>query len=349
MTTHQQEKKIAVLHVTPPGAFPGGAERFVRSLAEALGRKGASVRIVEQLSDESSIESVLRSYSHFYHMDLSGFDAVISTKSPAHMVRHHNHVCYLQHTMRQFYDRFTEAHPQPTADQQRLRDIILALDRRTLRPPWIRQLYVVGKAVQSRLQHFTGLDSEVLYQGHSLAIAGSNRQNYFLMPGRLHSWKRVDLALAAMAKARTNLRLIISGSGDDEQRLRELAGSDSRIVFAGHATDGELRRLYAETLAVLVVPKSEDFGLTVLEAFSAGKPVITCKDAGEPAELVNRGRCGMVVPPDARHIAEALDYLSEHREEAASMGDLGRRFLRRFDWETTARSLMLALWDDATP
>jgi glycosyltransferase involved in cell wall biosynthesis len=289
VTTHQQEKKIAVLHVTPPGAFPGGAERFVRSLAEALGRKGASVRIVEQLSDESSIESVLRSYSHFYHMDLSGFDAVISTKSPAHMVRHHNHVCYLQHTMRQFYDRFTEAHPQPTADQQRLRDIILALDRRTLRPPWIRQLYVVGKAVQSRLQHFTGLDSEVLYQGHSLAIAGSNRQNYFLMPGRLHSWKRVDLALAAMAKARTNLRLIISGSGDDEQRLRELAG------------------------------------------------------------LVNRGRCGMVVPPDARHIAEALDYLSEHREEAASMGDLGRRFLRRFDWETTARSLMLALWDDATP
>lgn len=343
MATNLQDKKVAILHVTAPGIPPSGAERFVQSLAEALGRQGASTRIVEQTSDESSVESLLASYTRFYHMDLSAFDAVISTKSPAHMARHRNHVCYLQHTMRQFYDRFTDAHPHPTPEQHRLREIILALDRKTLQPPWIKHLFVIGRTVQTRLQHFAGVQSEVLHQGNSLVTPGSTTQSHFLLPGRLHPWKRVDLAIAAMARARTELRLIVSGSGEEDSRLRQMAGNDPRIQFAGRVTDEALKRLYASALAVLVLPKSEDFGLTVLEAFSAGKPVITCSDSGEPAELVKEGAGGIVVSPDEQQIAETLDHLSGHPPHAARMGRLGKQFLGRFNWDATTHRLMEVL------
>ena len=101
-----------------------------------------------------------------------------------------------------------------------------------------------------------------------------------------------------MQHFQTDIPLLIAGTGEDEPELRRLAGNDPRIRFLGFVSDGRVAGLYANALAVLFVPKDEDFGYITIEAMLSHKPVIVCKDSGEPAALVKHGASGFVVDPD---------------------------------------------------
>ena len=57
-------------------------------------------------SAESDLWGIVDSYEKFFKYDLSYFDAIITTKYPAWMVSHPNHVCYMQHTLRGLYDTY---------------------------------------------------------------------------------------------------------------------------------------------------------------------------------------------------------------------------------------------------
>ena len=92
--------RIAVLATGSVSGEKGGAEQFYTGLRDALIRAGADASIHWEVSDESNFEAVKQSYLRFYDSDLTGYDGVISTKAPGYMIRHRNHVCYLQHTMR---------------------------------------------------------------------------------------------------------------------------------------------------------------------------------------------------------------------------------------------------------
>jgi len=72
---------------------------------------------------------------------------------------------------------------------------------------------------------------------------------------------------------------------------------------------------------VFVMPSLADsYALVVLEAMSAGLPVIISENAGT-ADLIENGREGFVVPiRNTREIAEKLTFLYENRERCAHMG-----------------------------
>ena len=72
------------------------------------------------------------------------------------------------------------------------------------------------------------------------------------------------------------------------------------------------------------------------------KPVITCTDSGGPLEFVVHRESGLVVAPDPRSIAEAIDELYAHRARAAEMGRAGRD---RYDalgisWDKVVQTLV---------
>lgn len=113
-------KKVAVLATASPSGEAGGAERFYEGLCGALREKGVDASVVPVVADESNFESILRSYLRFYELDLSQYDGVISTKAPGYVVRHPNHICYLQHTMRVFYDMFDVEFPAASCTPHRL-------------------------------------------------------------------------------------------------------------------------------------------------------------------------------------------------------------------------------------
>ncbi len=343
-------RRLAVLSVAAPAAASGGAERLFTGLVGALRDEGHEVELVEGISDESSFEGIQRSYLGFYDMDLSRFDGVVSTKAPTYAVRHPNHVCYLMHTMRVFYDMFPVERPQPTELDYAQRDYIHRLDRLCMSPERVRRICVIGEEVRQRLHDSLGLDGPVLRHPSNMSglapqSAGSTAgaPPFFLCAGRLHRWKRVDLAIRAMRMLREDARLIITGVGEDEGWFRELAAGDDRIVFLGRVDEATLKELYATALAVMFTPVREDLGLVTLEAFSCARPVITAEDSGEPARIVENGRNGFVAAPDPASIAEAMRRLVLDPRLAAELGQRGLETARSITWQTVARGLISAL------
>lgn len=337
--------RIAVLAVGAGTGEVGGAERLFAGLVEALRGQGLDAELVTALSDEAEYDSIRESYLRFHALDLSRFDGVVSTKAPSYAARHPNHVCYLMHTMRVFYDMFEVERPRPSHADMAQRDEIRRLDAVALRPPRVRRLFAIGEEVRLRLLGSLGLDAEVLRHPSTLeGLAPAARiKPRILLPGRLHRWKRVDLAIQAMRLVRADLELVITGTGEEAGRLRALAAGDPRIRFTGRVAEAELARLYAESLGALFVPLREDLGLVTLEAFACARPVITCLDSGEPARLVRDGATGLLAAPEPASIAAAIERLAADPALAARMGLAGQREAASVGWDKVGRRLAGAL------
>jgi glycosyltransferase involved in cell wall biosynthesis len=341
-------QRIAIVAPQPANGEIGGAERFFLGLRDSLAGEGVTAEIVHVPSDESDFQAIESGYLRFYDLNLGEFDGVISSKSPAYLVRHPNHICCLQHTMRVFYDMFDLEYPRKSPELIRQRNLIHTLDTAALKPPHTRRLFAIGEEVAHRLRMFNGLEAEVLHHPTTLAGLQGGEFRHLLLPGRLHRWKRVDLAIEAMRHVSAPIELIITGVGEDAEQFRQLASRDRRIRFLGRVPDSELAALYCNALAVLFVPRHEDLGLITLEAFSCGKPVITCTDSGEPARLVEDGENGFVCAPDARDIGACLSLLISQPQKACAMGDRGRLIAQRVQWRHVARRLLAALDSSGT-
>jgi glycosyltransferase involved in cell wall biosynthesis len=113
------------------------------------------------------------------------------------------------------------------------------------------------------------------------------KEEYFLMVGRLMTYKRFDVAIEAFN--RLGLPLKIIGRGPDEKRLKKMANQN--IEFTGRLSDEELARTYSRAKA-FIFPQEEDFGIVAIEAMASGKPIIAFR-GGDIIEHVEEGRDGI--------------------------------------------------------
>ena len=346
MSGQFQNKKIAILAAGSAQGEIGGAERFYQGLVEALLAKGHSATLVNIPADESSFDSILQNYARARALDLAAYDLVISTKVPTFAVTHANHLLYLVHTTRVFYDMFDVAFPGADDTLRQQRKTIQNLDTETIRR--INRRFSIGHEVSERLKQFNGISSEVLHP--PLGINGfhcGEAADYFFLPGRLHPWKRVDLVIRAIKISTLPLKLIIAGIGEAEADLRKLAGGDTRIEFLGRVSDAELIKLYSNALAVPFVPIREDYGYVTLEAFTSGKPVITCHDSGEPLQFVKHGETGLICDPNPENLREALEHLFNNRLLAKKLGISGLKSIEHITWPNVADRLLQMGFDNA--
>jgi glycosyltransferase involved in cell wall biosynthesis len=337
-------KKIAIVATASASGEIGGAERFYEGLRKALCAQGVDSNIVPVIPNESSFEAILGSYLQFYDLDLTEYDGIISTKAPGYLARHPNHVCYLLHTMRRFYDMFDIEFPSADKTVLEQRRRVLELDTAALSSPNVRRIFVIGEEVRDRLKKYNGIRSEVLYPVTNLT--GFRRDgafDYLFMPGRLHRWKRVNLVIDAMKHVKAPVKLFISGAGEDEAVLRESAKGDMRIEFLGRISEDEMLEWYANALAVPFVPYREDFGFVAIEAFHSGKPVITCIDSGEPARITSRFDAGVICDPFPESVAAAIESLYLSPDTAKKLGDHGRINAAAMTWDPIARELVSSL------
>ena len=74
----------------------------------------------------------------------------------------------------------------------------------------------------------------------------------------------------------------------------------------------------------------------------AAKPVVVARDGGGATEFIEHGSEGLVIDPDPRAIAEALDSLYAQRESARAMGQRGREKLQAMNlsWDHVVESLI---------
>ncbi|MDL9978274.1 glycosyltransferase family 4 protein [Microbacterium sp. ASV49] len=172
-------------------------------------------------------------------------------------------------------------------------------------------------------------------------------RRYVLGIGRLVPVKGFDSLIRAFA---TLLRsgsvsashdLVLAGDGPDRGRLESLAseeGISARVRFVGALDRGSVGAVMQGASALVVPSRVEAFGITVLEGWRAGIPVIATSNGG-PADLIDEGRNGLLARPDTpADIVRALGAVLSDRDLAASLGNEGRRSVRGFTWKATAEA-----------
>jgi glycosyltransferase involved in cell wall biosynthesis len=137
------------------------------------------------------------------------------------------------------------------------------------------------------------------------------------------------------------MRAVIVGRGAERSRLERLAaelGLTSSITFAGFLPDVEVAELYSRCRAVYYAPVDEDYGLSTIEAFGAGKPVLTTADAGGVLEFVTDGESGLVAAPTPESIAACLQALA-NEAEARRLGAGNHGRVMGITWDTAVARL----------
>lgn len=99
--------------------------------------------------------------------------------------------------------------------------------------------------------------------------ASVEREDFFLLAGRLVPYKRPEVAVAAAQRA--GVRLVVAGDGRSRPAVEALAGKGTEVM--GAVDDHTLRDLYRRCRG-LVFPGEEDFGIVPVEAQACGAPVL---------------------------------------------------------------------------
>jgi glycosyltransferase involved in cell wall biosynthesis len=154
-------------------------------------------------------------------------------------------------------------------------------------------------------------------------VAGNG---YVLYMGRLSAEKGIRTLIRAFERL-PRVTLKILGSGPLEQELRGHVCDKklTNVEFLGFKTGAEKWAILRNALC-LVLPSEwyENFPVTVLEAFMAEKPVIASRMGGLPY-IVEEGKSGLLFEAGkADELAQKIQYLAEHPEDAARLGHCGR-------------------------
>jgi len=264
----------------------------------------------------------------FESFDFDEFDLVISVTSEAAKgiitKPKTKHICYCLTPTRYLWSGYKEYFKNPVL-RFISKPVVLYLrfwDKIASNRP---DVYIaISKEVQSRISKYYGKKSTVVYppaDSIKYEVESIKKNDYFLIVSRLVSYKKIDLAVKVFNKLKLPLKII--GSGAEMGKLKNMAGST--IEFLGNLTDKELLRYYSECKA-LVFPGLEDFGLTILEAQSFGKPVIAFRGGGA-LETIIEGRTGIFFDQQtAESLEKAIRQLNKFKFNPVDCIEQARKF-----------------------
>ncbi len=134
-----------------------------------------------------------------------------------------------------------------------------------------------SRYVAQRIKRYYNRDADVIYPPVNAErfMSSENLSDYFLIISAFAPYKRIDIAIEAFNRLGFSLKIV--GTGQDERRLKGMAGEN--IEFLGWRNEDELVELYSRCRA-LIFPGEEDFGIVPVEAMASGRPVIAYGKGG---------------------------------------------------------------------
>jgi glycosyltransferase involved in cell wall biosynthesis len=172
----------------------------------------------------------------------------------------------------------------------------------------------------------------------------------FLFLSRLEGFKGVqDLfdAYVRLRTRRTDVALMIAGSGSLEAFVKEAAASLRSVHFLGHLTGDDIWEAYCAADVFVLPSRREPWGLVVNEAMAAGLPVIVTDVAGCSDDLVRKGISGITVRAgDPSSLLAAMSELADHPELGRKLGGGALQVISDWTLSEEAR-IMATAWSAA--
>jgi phosphatidylinositol alpha-mannosyltransferase len=348
------DRRVNVVIVCPYSwSVPGGVANHVSSLAGRLRDRGHTVEILAPADTPSAeIRSLGRSVGIPYNGSVArvAFGPRVALRTRRAMKRVRPDVVHVHEPFAPsagMLALLTAAAPvvatfHSSAPESRAYKAAAPI----LRPLWrkIAVKIAVSEEARRTVERAFGPGARVIPNGIALERfanltppAGDNQRILFI--GRLEPRKGAGILLDAfkgVAARVPEASLMFVGEGPERKALeREAAGLD--VAFHGRLEHEELAAAL-ERSAVLCAPSlgGESFGIVLLEAMAAGRPVVASDIPGYAA-VARDGIDALLVPPgDAAALASVLTALLRDPARARAMGVAGRERAARFSWDVVA-------------
>lgn len=343
--------KIAVVNSMAPFVW-GGAEELAHHLILNLRRLGHIAELYRIPFAWEPYSGIPLEMARSKALRLSNFDRVISMKFPVYLLEAERHSTWLVHQYRQAYDLWDSPYCNipHTPEGEAVRELIVDQDNQALRAR--DQLFTISGEISGRLERFNGIKAPPLRAplNDPQLFTGGASEGYILAPGRINASKRQKLLVEAISRMGPDARLIVAGAperDEDAAALRSLVekhGLEGRVTLdLRFLPRNELATYVNNCRAVAYLPYQEDsYGYVTMEAFEAGKPVITATDAGELLDIVHDGRTGLVSAPEPAELAEAMSAYLASESMARDHGRAGQQLWRStgINWSETIERLL---------
>jgi phosphatidylinositol alpha-mannosyltransferase len=189
-----------------------------------------------------------------------------------------------------------------------------------------------------------GIDVDRFTSAAERPAAFEPRRIHVLYVGRLEPRKGVESLIRACADVQQRnraVRLVIAGDGPDRDRLAAVAKQLSAdVLFAGALRDDDLPG-YFQAADIVCSPAlgGESFGIVLIEAMAAARPIIASRIEGYAAVVDGTG-AGVLTPAGAvAPLAAAIEELAREPDKRVRLGAAGAAAVQRYDWSAVAAEL----------
>ncbi|MFC9237790.1 glycosyltransferase family 4 protein [Streptomyces decoyicus] len=350
---------------------PGGVQFHIRDLADHLIRLGHEVSVLAPADDETPLPPYVVSAGRAVPVPYNGSVArlnfgFLSAARVRRWLQHgafdviHIHepaspslgllACWAAqgpivatfHTSNPRSRAMIAAYPilQPALEKISARIAVSEYARRTLVEHLGGDAVVIPNGVD--VDFFGSAEPKAEWQGKTIGFIGRIDEPRKGLPVLVK-------ALPAILAEVPDARLLVAGRGDEEEAVAALpAEMRSRVEFLGMVSDEDKARLL-RSVDVYVAPNTggESFGIILVEAMSAGAPVLA-SDLDAFAQVLDQGEAGeLFTNEDAEALAAAAVRLLGDPARLAELRERGARHVRRFDWSTVGADI-LAVYETVT-
>ena len=329
MTSHQ------VLAENPAGALASGL-----ALARSLHNRGAAARVRSAI--EAVAPDVVHIHNTWFSLSSSVVTAASSTGVPVVMTLHNYRLGCLSTDLFRDEAVCTACVGRTPArgvihgcyrgsralSAVQATEVMLTRSRRVLDRS-VRRFIIPSRFMADRLIDIGVPADRIIVKPHFSADVGPraappSRSGDVVVVGRLAPGKGIDTLLDAwkLSSAARERRLTVIGDGPLAERLH--AGAPSSVDFVGwRSRDDVARRMLSARALVMPTEWYEPFGMVLIEAMSAGVPIVTTTMAG--ARAIVGGSDELVVPPRRpAALAAALDALDDTTVDAEGAANRAR-------------------------
>lgn len=187
----------------------------------------------------------------------------------------------------------------------------------------------------------------VVYDGIDLEkyrFGKKGKKPVVIYVGRLKKYKRIGLLIDAfklVLKEIHDARLVIVGSGDEEEQLRKKAKGINGISFTGFVSEKDKIKILQEAWCFVTPSFKEGWGVSVIEANACGTPAIAFDVPGLRDSIVD-GETGLIVKEDgnAKMLAETIIKILKDEKLRKKLSENSLRYARKFSWDKSAEEFL---------